>query len=64
MGWDGVVAYEETQSNRVSAFRDFVRSLFPTAILFDFSYMHKMHRIRFISRKYKVSSGDLLSMDN
>ena len=30
------VAYEETQSNRVSVFRNFVRSLFPKAILFDF----------------------------
>ena len=28
--------YEETQSNRVSNFRDFVCSLFPKAILFDF----------------------------
>ena len=32
------VAYEETQSNRVSDFRDFVGSLFPKAILFDFYY--------------------------
>ena len=30
------VAYEETQSNQVSEFRDFVCSLFPKAILFDF----------------------------
>ena len=30
------VAYEETQSNRVSDFRDFVCSLFPKAILFYF----------------------------
>ena len=29
------VAYEETQLNRVSDFRDFVCSLFPKAILFD-----------------------------
>ena len=29
-------AYEETQSNRVSVFRDFVCSLFPKAILFYF----------------------------
>ena len=29
------VAYEETQSNRVSNFRDFVCSLFPREILFD-----------------------------
>ena len=28
------VAYEESQSNRVSDFRDFVCSLFPKAILF------------------------------
>ena len=27
------VAYEETQSNRISEFRDFVYSLFPKAIL-------------------------------
>ena len=30
------VAYEETPSNRVSDFRDFVCSLFPKAILFYF----------------------------
>ena len=30
------LAYEETQSNRVSDFCDFVCSLFPKAILFDF----------------------------
>ena len=30
------VAYEKTQSNRVSDFRDFVSSLFPNAILFYF----------------------------
>ena len=30
------VAHEETQSNRVSDFRDFVCSLFPKAIVFDF----------------------------
>ena len=29
-------AYEESQSNRVSDFSDFVCSLFPKAILFDF----------------------------
>ena len=33
------VAYEETQSNRVSDFRDFVRSSFPKAILFDFYFL-------------------------
>ena len=32
------VAYEETQWNRVSDFRDFVCSLFPKAILFYFYY--------------------------
>ena len=32
------VAYEETQSNRVSEFRDFVCSLFPKASLFDFYF--------------------------
>ena len=32
------VAYEETQSNRVSDFRDFLCSLFPKAILFDFYF--------------------------
>ena len=31
-----IVAYEETQLNRVSDFRDFVCSLFPKAIRFDF----------------------------
>ena len=30
------VAYEDTQSNRVTDFHDFVCSLFPKAILFDF----------------------------
>ena len=33
------VAYEETQSNRVSDFRNFVCSLFPKAILFDFIFI-------------------------
>ena len=32
------VAYEETQSNRVSDFHDFVCSLIPKAILFDFYF--------------------------
>ena len=35
------VAYEETQSNRVSYFRDFVCFLFPKAILFDFYFTEK-----------------------
>ena len=35
------VAYEETQSNRVSDFRDFVCSLFPKVILFDFLLTYK-----------------------
>ena len=30
------VTYDENQSNRASDFRDFVCSLFPKAILFDF----------------------------
>ena len=33
------VAYEETQSNRFSVFRDFVSFLFPKAILFDFYFI-------------------------
>ena len=33
------VAHEETQSNRVSDFRDFVCSLFPKAILFGFYFV-------------------------
>ena len=33
------VAYEETQSNRVSDFRDFVCSLFPKANLFYFNFI-------------------------
>ena len=45
-GWGGgvcsftnySVAYEETQSNRVSNFHDFVCSLFPNAILFYFYF--------------------------
>ena len=32
------VAYEETQSKRVSDFRDFVCILFPKTILFDFYF--------------------------
>ena len=32
------VANEEAQSNRASGFRDFVCSLFPKAILFDFYF--------------------------
>ena len=32
------VTYEESQSNRVSDFRDFVYCLFPKAILFDFYF--------------------------
>ena len=39
------VVYEETQSNRVSDFRDFVCSLFPKAILFDFYSFHYLTRI-------------------
>ena len=45
-GWRGVcclaiysIAYEETQLNRVSDFRDFVFTLFPKAILFDFYFI-------------------------
>ena len=34
------VAYEETQSNRVSDFHDVVRSLFPKAFLFDFCFCY------------------------
>ena len=30
------IAFEETQSNRVSDFRDILCSLFPTAMHFDF----------------------------
>ena len=33
---NNTVAYEETQSNRVTDFRNFVYSLFPTVILLDF----------------------------
>ena len=33
-----IVAYEETQSNRVYDSRDFCVFLFPKAILFDFYY--------------------------
>ena len=36
------VAYEETQSNRVSDFREFVFSLFPKAILFYFYYRNNL----------------------
>ena len=32
------VAYEETHSNRISDFRDFVSSLLPKAILFNFYF--------------------------
>ena len=40
------VAYEETQSNRISDFRDFVCSLFPKAIMFDFYLALKMNNTR------------------
>ena len=40
------VAYEETQSNRVSDFRDFVCSLFPKAIFFDLLNMFWTTEIR------------------
>ena len=33
-----VLAYEKTQSNQVSEFRNFVCSLFPKAVLFDFYF--------------------------
>ena len=45
------VAYEETQSNRVSDFHDFVCSLFPKAILFFFFYFYLiLHAIRLLKR--------------
>ena len=58
--------YEETQSNRVSDFRDFVYSLFPKAILFDFYVSSKcdkyckknVHLLR--RRKLNRSDGFLL----
>ena len=37
--WQTGVAYEETQSNRVYDFRNFVCSLFPKAILFYFYFI-------------------------
>ena len=40
------IAYEETQSNQVSDFRDFVCSLFPKAILFTFISHTKSHKIQ------------------
>ena len=36
------VAYEETQSNRVSYFRDFVCCLFPKAVLFYFYFSYTL----------------------
>ena len=39
------VAYEETQSNRFSDFRDFVCSLFPKAILFYFYFSGEIRKI-------------------
>ena len=38
------VAYEETQSNQVSDFRDFVCSLVPKAIFFDF-YLYSKNAV-------------------
>ena len=40
------VAYEETQSNRVSDFRDFVCSLFPKAIHFGFYIRQILDQLR------------------
>ena len=49
------VAYEETQSNRVSDFRDFVCSLFPKANLFDFYsiqwIIESKHKVEMRTRK-------------
>ena len=46
------VAYEETQSNRVSEFREFVCSLFLKAILFYFyfSYIYDMTSYPLLSK--------------
>ena len=48
------VAYGETQSNRVSDFRDFVRFLFPKAILFVFLLIKKSRMQSFIIRTTKT----------
>ena len=44
----------ETQSNRVSDFRDFVSSLFPKATLFDFYFKE----IEYISKWFYSDSND------
>ena len=52
------VAYEETQSNRVSDFHDFVCSLFPKAILFYFYFItQRQVTLRWIGR-----SGQFMSL--
>ena len=48
------VAYEETQSNRVTDFRDFVCSLFPKAIFFYF-YSHRTGIVIYWNEKQTVS---------
>ena len=42
------VAYEKTQSNRVSDFHDFMCSLFPKVILFDFYFSKKNNLLPFL----------------
>ena len=42
------VACEETQSNRVSDFRDFVCSLFPKAILFYFYFKYYLSTLQMV----------------
>ena len=45
------VAYEETQSNRVSDFRDFVCSLFPKAVFFDLYFPFRIDLYVFRGRQ-------------
>ena len=48
--------YEETRSNRVSDFCDFVCSLFPKAILFDFYFIaRKSHIFEIIDTAFRFS---------
>ena len=71
------VAYEETQSNRVSDFRDVVCSLFPKAILFYFYFILCDHVVAYLLFIYlyiylfilakvllEVTEGDVFKYDD
>ena len=53
------LAYEETRSNRVSDFHDFVYSLFTKAILFDFYFSLEMVRFTIKLAYRKLTQRDI-----